>query len=79
MSRVVASLVLCAVCILLALLRKYRTHVVSNPALKYSYYPALILLAALGINYLLTALGANNSTSCNRPSMGSRLGASTLS
>ena len=59
MSRVVASLLLCVVCILLALLRKYRIYVISNPVFKYSYYPASILLTILAVNYLLSILGAD--------------------
>jgi branched-chain amino acid transport system permease protein len=60
MSRVVALLLLVVAAVLLALLRKYRAFIASSPVLKYSYYPALILLIILGLNYALVAAGANH-------------------
>lgn len=74
MSRVVAILLLLVVAVLLVLLRKYRAFTASSPILKYSYYPAMVLLLILGLNYILVMVGTNRTYLCQQAVYGLSLG-----
>lgn len=59
MSRVAALLVFIVACVFFALLQRSRPRLLSSPAVRYSYYPASILLAIVALNCLLISVGTD--------------------